>query len=80
MCIRDSIKKEFEFMPGGTIAFGGNPYNAPLNLRAKYTVNGVPLRDLRIGQMCIRDRSKTIRKVFVAFYLGMLLPRKKRIV
>ena len=37
-------------MPGGTIAFGGNPYNAPLNLRAKYTVNGVPLSDLRIGR------------------------------
>lgn len=50
LTIQNLIKKEFEFMPGGTIAFGGNPYNAPLNLRAKYTVNGVPLSDLRIGR------------------------------
>ena len=30
--------------------FGGDPYNAPLNLQAKYTVNGVPLSDLSIGR------------------------------
>ena len=50
LTIQNLIKKEFEFMPGGTIAFGGNPYNAPLNLQAKYTVNGVPLSDLSIGK------------------------------
>lgn len=49
LTIQNVIKKDFEFMPGGTIAFGGNPYNAPLNLQAKYTVNGVPLSDLSIG-------------------------------
>ena len=37
-------------MPGGTISFGGNPYSAPLNLQAKYIVNGVPLSDLNIGR------------------------------
>ncbi len=50
LTIQNVIKKEFEFQPGGTIAFGGNPYNAPLNLQARYTVNGVPLSDLSIGR------------------------------
>ena len=50
LTIQNVIKKDFEFMPGGTIAFGGNPYRAPLNLQAKYTVNGVPLSDLSIGK------------------------------
>ena len=50
LTIQNVLKKDFEFMPGGTIAFGGNPYNAPLNLQAKYTVNGVPLSDLSIGR------------------------------
>ena len=50
LTIQNIIKKDFEFQPGGTIAFGGDPYNAPLNLQAKYTVNGVPLSDLSIGR------------------------------
>ncbi len=50
LTVQNVIKKEFEFLQGGTIAFGGNPYNAPLNLKAKYIVNGVPLSDLNIGR------------------------------
>ncbi len=50
LTVQNVIKKEFEFLQGGTIAFGGNPYNAPLNLQAKYIVNGVPLSDLSIGR------------------------------
>ena len=50
LTIQNIIKKDFDFLPGGTIAFGGDPYNAPLNLQAKYTVNGVPLSDLNIGR------------------------------
>ena len=50
LTIQSIIKKDFDFQPGGTIAFGGDPYNAPLNLQAKYTVNGVPLSDLNIGR------------------------------
>ena len=50
LTIQNLIKKDFQFMPGGTITFGGNPYNAPLNLQAKYIVNGVPLSDLSIGR------------------------------
>ena len=50
LTIQNIIKKDFDFQPGGTIAFGGDPYNAPLNLQAKYTVNGVPLSNLSIGR------------------------------
>lgn len=47
--IQNIIKKNFQFQPGGTIVFGGDPYAAALNLQALYTVNGVSLSDLNIG-------------------------------
>jgi len=47
--IQNIIKKNFTFNRGGTIIFGGDPYNAALNLQAVYTVNGVSLSDLNIG-------------------------------
>ena len=47
--IQNIIKKNFTFNQGGTIVFGGDPYNAALNLQATYTVNGVSLSDLNIG-------------------------------
>ena len=47
--IQNIIKKNFTFNRGGTIVFGGNPYNAALNLQAQYTVSGVSLSDLNIG-------------------------------
>lgn len=50
LTIQNLIKKDFEFISGGSISFGGNPYKAPLNLQAKYIVNGVPLSDLNIGR------------------------------
>ena len=50
MTIQNLIKKDFQFQPGGTIAFGGDPYDAPLDLKAVYTVNGVSLSDLNIGR------------------------------
>ena len=43
------INKKFQFQPGGTLIFGGDPYAAALNLQALYTVNGVSLSDLSIG-------------------------------
>lgn len=49
LTIQNIIKKQFQFQPGGTIVFGGDAYDAPLNLQAKYTVVGVPLSDLNIG-------------------------------
>ena len=47
--IQDIMKKNFNFNEGGTIVFGGNPYDATLNLQAVHTVNGVSLSDLNIG-------------------------------
>ena len=50
LTIQHVIKKDFQFRQGGTIAFGGDPYNAALNLKALYTVNGVSLADLNVGK------------------------------
>ena len=50
LTIQNVIKKDFQFQQGGTIVFGGDPYNATLNLKALYPVNGVPLSDLNIGR------------------------------
>ena len=47
--IQNIIKKNFLFQPDGTIIFGGDPYDAALNLQALYTVNGVSLSDLQMG-------------------------------
>ena len=47
--IQNIIKKNFTFNRGGTIIFGGDPYQAALNMQAVYTVNGVSLSDLNIG-------------------------------
>ncbi len=49
MTIQNLLKKEFQFQPGSSIVFGGNPYYATLNLKGIYTVNGVSLADLSIG-------------------------------
>ncbi len=50
LTIQNVIKKDFQFQQGGTIAFGGAPYGAALDLKAVYTVNGVSLSDLNIGR------------------------------
>ena len=47
--IQNIIKKNFTFNPGGTIVFGGDPYQAALNLQAQHIVSGVSLSDLSIG-------------------------------
>lgn len=49
LTIQNIIKKIFQFQNGGTIVFGGDPYNASLDLKALYTVNSVPLSDLQLG-------------------------------
>jgi len=50
LTIQNAIKKDFTFQPGGVIAFGGNAFDATLNMKALYTVNGVSLSDLDLGQ------------------------------
>ena len=49
LTIQNIIKKDFQFQQGSSIVFGGNPFNAQLNLKAVYPVNGVSLADLKIG-------------------------------
>ena len=55
LTIQNVIKKEFHFQPGSLIAFGGDPYNAALNLKALYTVNGASLSDLQLGNSFTRN-------------------------
>lgn len=50
LTIQNVIKKEFLFQQGSTIVFGGRPYSAALDLKGLYTINGVSLSDLQIGQ------------------------------
>ncbi len=50
LTIQNIIKRQFIFQPGGTITFGGDPYNAALHLAAKYSLAAVSLADLNIGR------------------------------
>ena len=49
LTIQNIIKKNFIFNEGGTVVFGGDPYDASLNMQAQHTVNGVSLSDLNVG-------------------------------
>ena len=49
MTIQNIIKKNFQFQPGSTIIFGGDPFQATLSLKALHTVQGVSLSDLGLG-------------------------------
>ena len=55
--IQNIIKKNFVFSEGGTIIFGGDPYDARLDMQAQHTVNGVSLSDLNVG----KSFSNTVR-------------------
>ena len=57
LTVQNIIRKNFIFREGGTIVFGGDPYDATLNLQAQHTVNGVSLSDLNVG----RSFSNTVR-------------------
>ena len=57
LTIQNIIRKHFTFREGGTIVFGGDPYDAALNLQAQYMVSGVSLSDLNVG----RSFSNTVR-------------------
>jgi len=46
LSLQQIIRKDFTLQDGGTIVFGGNPYDADLNIQAVYTVPSVSLNDL----------------------------------
>ena len=48
--IQDIIRKDFTFSEGGTIVFGGDPYEAQIDMQAQYIVSGVSLSDLNMGR------------------------------
>jgi len=50
LTIQNIIKRDFEFQSGSMIVFGGDPYNASINLKALHTVNSVSLSSLGAGQ------------------------------
>ena len=78
--IQNIIKKNFIFQDGGSIVFGGDPYDAQLNLKAAYTVNGVSLSDLQLGNSfssntvrvnCLMNINGTPESIRVEFDLEM---------
>ena len=80
LTIQNIIKKAFQFRQGGTIVFGGDPYDAQLDLQAVYTVNSVPLSDLQLGNSftsnnvrvdCLMDISGTPQSPHVDFNIDM---------
>lgn len=80
LTIQNILKKDFDFLPGGTISFGGDAYQAALNLQARHVVNSVPLSDLSIGRSfsgnnvrvdCIMDITGTPEKPKVDFSLDL---------
>ena len=80
LTIQNIIKKVFQFQQGGTIVFGGDPYDALLDLQAIYTVNGVPLSDLQLGNSfssnnvrvdCLMNISGTPQSPHVDFNIDM---------
>lgn len=49
LTIQNIMTKVFQFDSSSSIIFGGNPFDATLNLKALYTINSVPLGDLHVG-------------------------------
>ena len=80
MTIQNLLRRDFSFQQGGTITFGGDPYDAVLNMKAIYALNSVPLADLNIGSAfttnnvpvnCIMNISGTPGKPSVTFDLNL---------
>lgn len=80
LTIQNIIKRDFEFLQGGMIAFGGDPYKADLHLKAQYQVNSVSLSDLQLGRSfssnnirvnCLMDITGTPSAPKVDFDLDM---------
>ena len=78
--IQNIIKKNFTFSQGGTIVFGGDPYDASLNLQAQHTVSGVSLSELNVGRSfsnsvrvnCLMNITGTPNAPLVDFDLDLL--------
>lgn len=80
MTIQNLLRREFKFQKGGSLAFGGDPFNAALNLQAAYMLNSVSLADLSIGSSfksnnvpvnCLMNITGTAFKPEVTFDLAL---------
>lgn len=80
MTIQKVITKSFDFMPGGNIAFAGNPFDAVIDLQARYVVPSAPLSDLNIGNTfsnstvrvnCLMNISGTAEHPVIDFDLNL---------
>lgn len=80
LTIQNIIKKDFRFQQGSSIAFGGDPFGASLNLKGVYTLNAVSLSDLQIGRSfksnntkvnCLMDITGTAGQPNVTFDLDL---------
>ena len=80
MTIQNLLRRDFEFIKGSVINFGGPPNLANLNLQAMYHLNSVPLSDLGIGSSfkannvpvnCLMNISGTPDKPLVDFSLDL---------
>lgn len=80
MTIQNLVKKVFTFQEGSSITFNGSPFDAAINLKAQYTVNGVSLSDLQMGRSftsntirvnCLMDITGTPLKPSVTFGLDL---------
>ena len=80
LTVQNIIKREFQFVPPSSVTFGGDPFQAQLDLKAQYTLNAVPLSDLQLGRSfaqnnvrvnCIMDILGTPLKPVVNFDLAL---------
>lgn len=80
LTIQNIIKKDFRFRQGSSIAFGGDPFGAAINLKGIYTLNAVSLSDLQIGRSfksnnirvnCLMDITGTAGDPKVTFDLDL---------
>lgn len=78
LTIQNVVRKDFSFEKGGTVKFGGDPFNANLDLKAVYVLNSVSLSDLNIGRSfsnnnvrvnCLMNIGGTAREPRVTFDL-----------
>ncbi|MBR2184007.1 MAG: translocation/assembly module TamB domain-containing protein [Prevotella sp.] len=80
MTIQNLLRRDFDFIKGSIINFGGPPNLANLNLQAMYHMNSVPLSDLGIGSTfktnnvpvnCLMNITGTPDKPLVSFSLDL---------
>ena len=80
MTIQNVIKKAFTFQSGSSIIFGGDPFQAQLNLKGIYSLPAVSLSDLQMGRSftqnnirvnCLMDIGGTAGQPNVTFGLDL---------